>query len=159
MMRHLNDDELLVRLYGLGENQTHVGETHLGECPECAGRLAAMESRRAESAAEFSEDRVSSDFLAGQRRAVYARLEQPASAGVRWAPAVAAATLLAVGVLMYHPARPAHRAPAPAARTEQSQEQVFSDVFADVFSMEQAAEPRAAAPIRSLFEDQVTEQQ
>jgi hypothetical protein len=146
MMQHLNDNELWARLYGLGEDHAH-----LDQCPECSGRLAAMELRRADSAAEAPASPASSDFLAGQRRAIYARLEQPAPLRVRWAPAVAAATLLAVGVLMYHPTRPApHRVPAPAARPELSDEQLFSDVF----SMEQAAEPRAAAPIRALFEDQ-----
>ncbi len=151
MMQHLNDDELLARLYGLGEGHAHLG-AHLEECPECAGRLAAMELRRADSAAEAPANPVSSDFLAGQRRAIYARLEQPAPLRVRWAPAVAAATLLAVGVLMYHPTHAVvpHRAPAPVARPELSDDQLFSDVF----SMEQAAEPRAAAPIRALFEDQ-----
>jgi hypothetical protein len=147
MMRHLNDDELLKQLYGLGDGG------HLDECPECAGRLAAMELRRADSAAEGV--RVSSGLLGRQRRAIYARLEQPVPARVRWAPALAAATLLAVGVFIYHPMRAVpQRGPAPAARPEMSEEQLFSDVF----SMEQAAEPRAAAPIRALFEEHLFEE-
>ncbi|HEY4361636.1 MAG TPA: hypothetical protein VGN17_11725 [Bryobacteraceae bacterium] len=160
-MKHLNDDQLLDRFYGLsssGENaHTH---SHVDQCPECAGRLAAMELRRTDSAAETgaSGRPISHDFLAQQRRAIYARIEQPANIRARWAPALAAATLLAVGVLMYHPRVPskpvAHRTPAPVARPELSQEQLFSDVF----SMEQASEPRAAAPIRALFEDQGSEQ-
>lgn len=144
MKWHLNDDELLERLYGLGDGG------HLDECRECAGRLAAMELRRADSAAEGNQ--VSNGFLGRQRRAIYSRLEQPAPARLRWAPALAAATLLAA-VLIYHPSRPAsQRAPAPAARPEVSVEQLFSDVF----SMEQAAEPRAAEPIRALFEERET---
>jgi hypothetical protein len=140
MKRHLSNDELLDRIYGLGDGG------HVGECPECAGRLAAMELRRADSASTP----VSSEFLTGQRRAIYTRLENPSPARMRWAPALAAATLLAA-VLIYHPARTAPQgAPAPAARPEISQEQLFSDVF----SIEQAAEPRAAAPIRALFEEE-----
>jgi hypothetical protein len=148
MKRHLSNDELLERLYGLGDGG------HLDECPECAGRLAAMELRRADSAMEASAagEQVSNSFLAFQRRAIYARLDQPAPARMHWVPALAAATLLA-GVLIYLPSRPApQRAPMPAARPEMSEEQLFSDVF----NMEQAVEPRAAAPIRALFEDHQT---
>jgi hypothetical protein len=143
MNRHLENHELLEQIYGLRDSG------HLGECPECAGRLAAMELRRADTAADASQ---SNEFLAGQRREIYARLENPAPARTHWVPALAAATLLA-GVLFYYPSRPApQRAPAPAAHPEMSDEQLFSDVF----SMEQAAEPRAAAPIRALFEEHQT---
>src|SRR5689334_2840513 len=100
-MKHLNDDQLLDRFYGLenGEN------AHLDQCPECAGRLAAMELRRAGSAAETGAQGrpISNYFLAGQRRAIYERIEQPPSMRVPWAPALAAASLLAVGILLYYP--------------------------------------------------------
>ena len=140
MKRHLRDDELFEQIYGLGDG------AHVGECPECAGRLAAMELRRTEAAADASQ---SNEFLAGQRRAIYARLDGPAPARMHWVPTLAAATLLA-GVLIYYPSRTVpQRMPAPAARPEISEEQLFSDVF----SLEQAAEPRAAAPIRALFEE------
>jgi hypothetical protein len=145
MKRHLSNDELLERLYGLGDG------AHLDECAECAGRLAAMELRRADSAAEASDAReqISNSFLAGQRRAIYARLEQPDVTRMRWAPALAAATLLAA-VLIYHPSRPPAPEPqVPVSRPEMNEDQLFSDVF----SMEQAAEPLAAAPIRALFEE------
>jgi hypothetical protein len=153
MNRHLTNDELLNRLYGLGEAE---GETnlHLRECPGCADRWRAFERRRAETAVEpdLSSD-ASNEFLAAQRRAIYARLEERSSGmHVRWAPAVAAGFLLAAGVYLAIPGRHAvpqtPNRPAPVtAHAEMSDEQLFSDVY----SMEQSAEPRAAVPMHALF--------
>lgn len=166
MKPHLSNAELLDRLYGLGEAE---GETarHLGECEECARRMQAFESRRAEAAADsrFSAQ-ASHQMLAAQRRAVYARLEEPAKPYGPWAPAALAAGLvLAVGVFLYHPSRPAPRPvthtasafhPIPATRAEMTDEQLFSVVY----SMEETDEPQAAAPIHALFEgDQEPDQQ
>jgi hypothetical protein len=157
MNRHLTNDELLHRLYGLGEAE---GETnlHLRECTECADRWRAFERRMAQTAAwpDLSSS-ASNEFLAAQRRAVYARLEErPGGMHVRWAPAVAAGFLLAAGAYLAIPGRhavpqaanPAHNRPAPvAAHPEMSDEQLFSDVY----SMEQSAEPRSAVPMHALF--------
>ena len=62
---------------------------------------------------------------------------------MRWVPALAAACLLAIGVLVYRPA------PRLACTPDPSDAQLFSDVY----SMEQSTEPLAAAPIHALFED------
>ena len=156
MKPHLSNDQLLDRLYGLGDAE---GDGHLSGCAECAQRMEAFEVRRVEAASvsRFSAE-ISGAALAAQRRAVYARLEEPAKANAPWAPAaLAAALVLVVGVLLYHPSRPAPRHPAypaatfhpiPAARPEMTDEQLFSVVYA----MEEAAEPQAAAPIHALFE-------
>lgn len=147
---HLSNDELLDRLYGLGEAE---GKTslHLRECAGCANRLRAFERRQAETAA--ASPAVSSEFLAAQRRGIYARLEEGPQLHSRWAPALAAACALAVGLLWVYPAhhaRPqAPNRPVPAAHAEITDEQLFSDVY----SMEQSAEPRAAVPMHALFED------
>src|SRR5271165_2284038 len=102
MNRHLTNDELLHRLYGLGEAE---GETnlHLRECAGCAERWRAYERRRAETAGalDLSSD-ASSEYLAAQRRRIYARLEErPGGMHVRWAPAVAAGFLLAAGLYLF----------------------------------------------------------
>lgn len=155
---HLTNDQLLDRLYGLGETE---GETsrHLQECAGCAERMRAFERRQAEATAQ---PETSNEFLAAQRRGIYARLEQGPQAHSRWAPALAAACALAVGMFWVYPvhhARPqVPNRPAPivaqgvahaVAHSEVSDEQLFSDVY----SMEQSAEPRAAVPMHALFED------
>lgn len=164
MKPHLSNDQLLDRLYGLGDAEEH---RHLSECAECAQRMESFEARRAEaaSASRFSAE-PSGAALAAQRRAVYARLETPARMQGQWAPAALAAVLvLVIGVLLYHPSRPAPRhsaypattfRPIPAARPEMTDEQLFSVVYA----MEESAEPQAAAPIHALFEgDDIADQQ
>lgn len=145
MSRHLTTDELLDRLYGIGARET---ESHFENCAECGQRYAEFERRRAEAAAGL---RISTDALGAQRRAVYARIEQTPGGYLRWAPAVVALLVLALGLLVYRP--PSHT-PAKVARPEANDEQLFSDVY----SIEQSAEPRAAAPIHAMFEDTVFEE-
>ena len=155
MKRHVSDDQLLDRMYGVAAGVEEETGAHLASCASCAERAAALERRRAESAAEAEE--IPNSFLAVQRRAIYARLEQPAPARTMlWAPALAAGFLLALGVLMIHPAPHASpkiassaHAVTPAAHTELNDDQLFSDVF----SLEQANEPRAAEPLTALFEE------
>jgi anti-sigma factor RsiW len=142
MNRHLTNDELLDRLYGIGDN---TGAAHLAACPECSTRYLEFENRRAASNAEPP---ISNASLAAQRRAIYAHIDSEANAQTRWAPALAAGVLLAVGVFLYRPLTHIADRPRPAAHTEISDEQLFSEVY----SMEESAEPRAAAPIQGLFE-------
>lgn len=147
MNRHLSDDDLLNRLYGAVEDQAHAA--HLDECDACTGRLAGFEQRREEAAAT---PEVSSEFLAAQRRMIYARLERRPSIALRWAPALVAGFLVAVGVFLYHsPYQIREAAPytgTPVAHIEQNDEQLFWDLY----SIQESAEPRAAAPIRALFD-------
>jgi hypothetical protein len=116
--------------------------------------------RRAEAvAASGLSAEVSNEVLLAQRRKVYARLDEPARLHGPWAPAaLAVGFLLAVGVLFYHPG--SHAASAPkmarqvavhpvaAARSDATDDQLFSDIY----SLEESVEPRAAAPIHGLFE-------
>jgi len=150
---HLNDDELLAQMYAGGTIARLDRGAHLMECADCSTRLEALAETKARlrAAADASAPVVSNEFLAAQRRAIYARLDQRVASQMRWAPAVAAAGLLAVGLLLYHPHTP--YAPVhttdPAARVEVSNEQLLSDLY----SMEQSVEPEAAAPIHELFEE------
>ncbi|HEY7334414.1 MAG TPA: hypothetical protein VH639_05995 [Bryobacteraceae bacterium] len=146
MNRHLNNDELLDQLYGIGSSEA---KSHLLQCAVCAARYAAFERRRAEAATATD---VPNDFLAAQRREVYARLGDDPNRHVRWAPAVAAALLLALGMFLQWPEQRVSESPAPAARAELTDEQLFSDVY----SIEESPEPRAAAPIQGLFESVVS---
>ena len=144
---HLSEDILLDAVYGIADAEA---EAHVNACPACAGRLSEWRQKRA--AAETGK--VSSEFLAAQRREIYRRLSGGPSPGLLrssrlrrlWAPAVAAACALALGLFVYHPGRDAK----PAATVEVSDAQLFGDVY----SMEQSLEPSATAPVRALFQEQ-----
>ena len=133
MNHHLQDDELLDQIYGLADNHSH-----LESCNECARRWSALQERRTRL---VSAEELPNDFLASQRRTIYARLGEQPGRQMRWVPAVAAACLFAIGVFIFRPAE--------TQRPDPSDAQLFSDVY----SMEQLTEPRAAAPIHALFED------
>jgi hypothetical protein len=148
---HLNDDELIARLYGVGENRH--------ECVECARRLRALEQQRSNLAAPVE---APADFLAAQRRRIYARVgEKPRRSALGWVPAMAAALCIAAGVFMYHDRPAAHPvrhsafvAPAHAPAHDAAHEPTAdAQLFSDVYAMEQSVEPRAAAPIHELIED------
>lgn len=152
MKLHLSQDDLLAQLYGVGAN-----DRHLGECPECAGRLAGMARTKAElrDVAEAGAQ-VSSGFLAAQRRAIYSRLDKAAASAtasyVRWAPALAGAGLLAMGLLLL-PHAPVMAPRAPQAAVAQTEMSSDDTLVSDLYSMEQTLEPSADAPIHELFED------
>jgi hypothetical protein len=142
---HLNDQELLDRLYGLAE----PGD-HLTSCSACSTRWEEMRARKAQLAAASE---VSADFLAAQRRAIYARMGERPASNYRWASAVAAAGLI-IGAFFVNrpvstppPTLPIHTGTAPASDVSDSQ------LFAEVYSMRDSTESRAAAPIRALFEE------
>jgi hypothetical protein len=144
MKRHLTNDELMNQLYGIGGPE---GGLHLAECVDCTYRYTAFERKRAEMAAGSAIE-LAPSVLAAQRRAVYARLGEAPRKQARWTPALAAAALLAMALLLYYPSTPVVSRPAPPAHADLSDDQLFSDVY----SIEESAEPRAAAPIQGLFE-------
>ncbi len=152
MNRHLTDDQLIDRLYGVGDS------AH--QCDHCDGRLRALQEKRAEVA---SPAPVSGDFLAAQRRAVYSRLGEQPKSRLHWVPATAAALfLVAAGVVVsqtgYHVAPvsgPSGVMPHAVSRSDAAAKSQDADaqLFSDVYAMEQSAEPRAGAPIHALIEE------
>ena len=137
---HLSEDALLNAVYGIAGS---VAEKHLRECADCAQRLEEWHEKRA---AGLESREISDEFLAEQRKKIYARIERPARKYWLWAPGIAAACALAIGVFVYHPAP---KQP-PDRRAEISDAQLFREVY----SMEQSLEPAAVAPARALFEEQ-----
>jgi predicted anti-sigma-YlaC factor YlaD len=136
MNQHLTTDELVDRLYG------GVGTGgHLDECEECTARFRELDSRRAMAAAPVA---ASHEFLAAQRRNIYARMGEKPQARMKWVPALAAAVCLLVAGVVTH--RPVVQIAKP--------EVVDPQLFADVYSMEQSMEPLAAKPIDALFEQE-----
>ena len=94
---HLSEDALLDAVYGIAGSEA---EAHLRGCADCAQRLHEWHEKRA-AAAESVE--ISGEFLAAQRRKIYERIERPSRKHWLWAPGLAAACALAVGVFVYHP--------------------------------------------------------
>lgn len=147
---HWTDDRLIEYLYGL-EGQ----DAHFEACGECQARLAQMRAARraiegaAQEGAEPSED-ASFEFLAAQRRRIYARLGEGGNwwrgkghANIRrWVSAGAALLVVSGGLLLYEQTR------------ERGSENRISDaqLAQEVSSMAQASEPRATAPLEVLFE-------
>ena len=138
---HLSEDALLNAVYGIAENDA---EMHLRGCADCTQRLHEWQQRRAATVASVE---IPGEFLAAQRRKIYERIESPSRKHWLWAPGLAAAFALAVGIFVYHPTPQQQRVNQPAEISD-------AQLFVDIYSMEQAAEPAAAAPARALFEEQ-----
>ena len=141
---HLSEDTLLDAVYGIAEDDA---DAHLRRCPDCAQRLQEWHEKRAATAEKVE---ISGELLAAQRRKIYERIERPSRKGWLWAPGLAAACALALGMFVYHPVVQHATTHAKPAEVEISDTQLFGDIY----SLEQAVEPAAAAPARALFEEQ-----
>jgi hypothetical protein len=150
---HLSDDELIGLLYGLGD-----GEKHLSGCSECGERWSGMHRALGMARAEAVAPEISGRRLAAQRQQVLERLEHPSSGLLawRWVPVATAASLLAAAMLLHQ--RPSVPQPAPPPPTAVNAE-ADAELFTDVYSMERDIEPKAAAPIRALFEETSLEEE
>lgn len=138
---HWTDEQLIAESYGVGPT-----DGHLADCAKCNARRAALMAVRSnhERLAPVAED-VSFDFLAAQRRSIYARLTQPARVGFRRLASVAAAVVvLGAGVLTYQE----EHHPVPRATATLSDAQLATEVG----EMGQDSEPAPVAPIEALFE-------
>jgi hypothetical protein len=145
-MKHVTSDELVDRIYGIESAEVMV---HLSDCADCSARFETMQERRS---IVVEPTPVALDVLAAQRRAIYSRMGEQPRSRMMWAPALVAASLMAVGVFVYRPMMsPQIAAPQHVTHTETSSD---AELLAEVYSMQQSLEPRAAAPIHALFEDE-----
>ncbi len=132
-MKHWTEDDFEQWLYGLKEE-----DSHLGECAECRSEQDRLRIARSQL---IEQPNVSDEFLAAQRRSIYRRLHEPRHSWIalRWAVPVVMVLLMAFGLTIQR-----------GRQTPQtiSDEQLFSDLTA----IEQSAEPRAIAPMHKLFE-------
>jgi hypothetical protein len=152
MKTHLSDDDLIRRLYGVGEE-----DDHLAACSECSDRWLAIQNViRSARAEQPRAQEMTGRKLAVQRQQILARVNQPLPGSLvwRWVPPAAAAASLLAAVLFLSsgPEKP------PPAATVAVSAEADAQLFTDVYSMEQDVEPRAAAPIRGLFQETSFEQ-
>ncbi len=142
---HWTDEQLIEYLYGVGP-ENH----HLDTCPHCQDRLSAMQARRqAVELNPFSQEDASFEFLAAQRRKIYARVTEPSrwwsqTQLRRWASAAAMALVLGGGFVVYEQN---HR--------QQMIDNKVSDaqLAQDVSLMAQDSEPQPTAPLQALFDE------
>ena len=137
MSEHYSDKELIDRLYGIGRR-----DTHLDECGYCHRRWLQVQERRQEV---LALPKVPADLLAAQRRKVYERLERERQGdwGHRLAPALAALSVVVLGLILSRPG------PSPQPTLASSD----SGFYTEIYSMVESSEPLAAEPIHGLFED------
>jgi hypothetical protein len=141
MKQHLTTDQLVDRLYGIEPGD------HIDDCHECAERFLELQERKEMAAQPLP---ASYEFLAAQRRSIYARMGERPQARMRWVPALAAALcLVAAGV--FGPDAFVHH---PVAQVVAKPVVVDPQLFSDVYSMEQSMEPLAAQPIHALFDQE-----
>jgi hypothetical protein len=140
--RHWTNDELLDHLYGLGPEDGHEKE-----CAECQQRIVAMQSRRAGRA---DEPWVPEEFLRTQRESITRQLavvEGPKR--VWWRAPAWAALMVAVAVALSWPQPDGQNLSARNNAAVQD-----SGMYLEIYQTISSEEPRALAPMHSLFEEQ-----
>jgi hypothetical protein len=140
---HWTDDQLIEHMYGVGPDDGHAAA-----CPDCRVRLSKLEARRAALNAG-SDNEISHQFLAAQRRRIYSRMAQPVGMWKaiqirRWASALATGTLLGAGLLYY---QNVHQ------QAELKNQLSDAQLAQDVSSMAEDREPSPTAPLQALFEE------
>ena len=148
---HWTDEQLIAELYGVGPENDH-----LPHCRECSHRLAAMQaSRNSVDRRHKTDEDVDFEFLAAQRRRIYARLDAPENwwSGLalrRWASAAAAVLVLGIGFAAF---QEAHRFPTTAQRERQLATLSDEQLAQAVSQIAEDSEPQPAAPLQALFEE------
>lgn len=147
-LRHLDDEQILLSLYGAAEPDAAA---HLGACPDCAARLRRLQARRSAWLAEPAPP-ADAARLRAQREAVYAAIgKQRARPYWRALQAGALACSVLAALLLYRPAPPP---------VETASQPVISDqqLFNDLADMMNRETPVAAEPLMALFAPQETEE-
>jgi hypothetical protein len=161
--RHWQDGDLLRKIYGLTPESGVSGE-HLIACRECSGRWEALQLARAECLSEAEAGLVPESRLIEQRKSLWVRIDHPSRFWLsKWAPVAATSMMLAAGLVLLHPDRPA---PAPVAQASQAARQSNTaaqisdaELFSDLSAIAAPAAPKAAEPIRGLFENSDSEEE
>lgn len=141
---HWSDGQLIAHLYGVGPE-----DGHLAACAECTARFEAMAACGETLRHVTAANEVTSDFLAAQRRSIYARLDEKpswwavSSAMQRWAPVLAMVALMAGGVTLYEQQH--------AGRTDDAISD--AELVQQVSQIAEDSTPPAVAPIEVLFGD------
>ncbi|MCS7043735.1 MAG: hypothetical protein NZR01_13190 [Bryobacteraceae bacterium] len=141
---HLDDERLLLELYGAG---SEADNRHLHACPACSARFAELKAQRARLLAAQPAP-PDAGRLRAQRAAVWAQIGNGRRRPVwRALQAGALAGAVLAGVLLYRPAQPPSTPPAAHDVAHLSDEQLFEDLA----TMLARETPLAAEPLMGLF--------
>ena len=135
---HWTSGELIEALYGLREP-----DTHLEECTQCKGGWEGLRRARCELRVT---PQLPQEFLAAQWRCIEQRRERRESRIAPALPALAAAAMVLIGIVLL---RPAPRLEPLIAQGGEGK--LYMEIYEQVVAADE--EPRAAVPIRALFED------
>lgn len=143
--RHWSRDEMVSHLYGLDAAEG-LNPSHLETCESCHSGWLALQQRRQDSLSGMT---VSEGRLRKQRQAVFARIERPRRPAPLWGLVPAAMTaLLLVGVSFQSPKPVSYTQTAAITASDR-------ELFNELSELMQEDTPRAAAPIRALFVEQI----
>ena len=136
--RHHTDDELLDRLYQSGEEDEHTVS-----CAACRARWETLIERRR---AVLETPETPAGCMEAQRIRIQARIDSEGSARLAFGlrPVFALGMLLTLVVLLNRPVEP----PAPVIASGETR------IFTEIYQSLQYDEPRAAEPVRAMFEGQ-----
>jgi hypothetical protein len=138
--RHWSDQEIIASLYGVGPENGH-----LAQCGACSDRAEQLSARRQALAIQ---PEVTEQFLAAQRRSLYARMQSAESRpGIwfTWAPAAALAASIVFGATLMRPA--------PERRVEIAGGATESTLYTEIYNEMAMTQPRAVQPMQGLFEE------
>lgn len=147
--RHWTKDELLDHLYGVGP-----ADGHDVECGECRQRLADMQSQRAARAGapgapRTEEPWIPEEFLRAQREAIARRVAGGHSREHSWwRPPVWAAVMVAIAMALSWP-QPRREKLTAGGNALKSDAGMYLEIYQTIST----EEPRALAPMHSLFEE------
>ncbi|MEQ1947352.1 MAG: hypothetical protein ABL995_09190 [Bryobacteraceae bacterium] len=147
---HVPAAAMVDAFYGVADDRAVAAlHAHLAECQACSERWEGLAEKRSASASPVE---VSPEFLAAQRRAIYARIERPQPEVWRvWVPVATAAIALTAAVVTFRPAAEPPRQETVIVSTAVNTAENDAQLFSDVYLLEQSYEPSATAPIQALF--------
>jgi hypothetical protein len=137
---HWTDEQLVAHLYGVGPE-----DGHLNDCAACRLRINDMQANRQSfEALRGTDEDVTFELLARQRRAIYSGLRRKQSVfGMgRWASATAMVAVVAGAIIVIE-------------ERQQAEHRQISDaqLVEEVSQMAQDPTPTAVAPIEGLFQE------
>ncbi len=143
---HLDENEVLAWLYA--EEDGRVSQ-HMAECASCREHAGHLRAQRALFEEQYpAGEEVNFEFLAAQRRSIYARIDRQQRAGwlfamQRWVTAGSLATALIAGVVLVEQHYTQDRQPSIS----------DSQLAAEVNQFANDSTPPPTQPITALFSE------